>query len=143
MMKLASSDARKAIAAAVSRGWPRRRRGIAAAMSRNLASLLAAPRSIAVSVSPGQTAFTRIPWCAWSAAMLRVSCTIAPLLVPYATACAAATKPQSEATLTMAPPSCCAMMDTAARDRRKTAVTLTAMVMSHCASVQVWEFLLE
>gem|GEM_PF-2413834 len=79
-MKLALSDARKAITSAISSGWAARPIGARLPCSlRNLrpSGLILLRRS--VTTSPDQTALTRMPWEIFSTAKVLVSCAMAPL----------------------------------------------------------------
>ena len=81
MMKPASSESRKAIAATISSGFPRRRIGIIE-RKRPSASLPAGVlrRNISVSTGPGATAFTVMPVSASSIARVRVRLLTAALV---------------------------------------------------------------
>src|SRR5262249_14696939 len=73
VMKPASSDARKSIARATSSGVPGRASGQTWFQAVIVASMSYPPRVMGVSMKPGQTQFTRIPWRAPSTAAICVS----------------------------------------------------------------------
>jgi len=73
VMKPASSEARNSIALATSSGVPARPRGHTSFQAEIVASMSYIPRVMGVSMKPGHTQFTRIPWRAPSTAAICVS----------------------------------------------------------------------
>ncbi len=140
-MKLASSDARKATAAAISSarpirpiGWP------ATSMSRKpcgSGAIAMARRKTGVSTVPGQTQLTRTPRRAYSTASCRVISTTAPLLGAYGAWPGMPTSPEMEPLMTTDPPAgrWASICRTASRQQRKTPRALTPITKSQSSSV--------
>jgi hypothetical protein len=131
--KLAASEARNAITSATSSGRPIRPMGCAspkpASISRPLSTT---PSRMSVSITPGSTALARMPRLPPSIASTRVICAIAPFDAAYATSISKATTDETDATVTIEPPS---MTLNASRECRKLPRALVARIASNSSAL--------
>ena len=87
-----------------------------------------------MSISPGHTAFTRMPLRASSSAAERVKLITAAFAALYAARPRSPARPDTDATATTAPPPCARMTGMAARTPVKIGVSVTSSVRFHSAT---------
>src|SRR5579862_3148473 len=124
-------------ASAISMGLPKRPRGCCDSTHLFTSGSPNARSAIAVSITAGHTAFTRIPAFAHSSAAVRVNPITACLLAIYAEAPAAPISPATDDMFTMAPPPPCFSICGISYFRlSQTPFTLMSITWSNSSSVQ-------
>ena len=121
----------------MSSGWPVRPSGMARArLSYSFWLYSATWASSAVSVGPGHTQLTVIPWRAISRASVFVNAMTPPLVAEYTASPDDPTRPASEAMFTMRPYLRSIIASSTARLQLIGPLRLTAMMRSHSSSVE-------